>query len=173
MSVSCLVKQQPELASAATHLMMFSCWFRSWRNMTSRKVLWEEQGQVQKGARLVRLLSLLACYASLGLPSNTPSHKRKPHLSHFNLTCASVAFWKASKIFFRATTALVFLSTAFQTTCTAQIATRIRKKTCIICCVEAGHTLRGDRGCKHSMQGESAHLPRKLPCQASSVSHTS
>ena len=30
-------------------------------------------------------------------------------------TCASVAFWKASKIFFSATVSLVFLSIAFHT----------------------------------------------------------
>jgi hypothetical protein len=34
----------------------------------------------------------------------------------FKLTCASVAFWKASKIFLSATTLLDFLSMAFQTT---------------------------------------------------------
>jgi hypothetical protein len=33
-----------------------------------------------------------------------------------SLTCASVAFWKASKIFFRATTFWFFLSMAFHTT---------------------------------------------------------
>ena len=78
-----------------------------------------------------------------------------------SLTCASVAFWNASKIFFKATTSRVFRSMAFHTTPYA-------------CGPESSAQLSMLSVRKHthvwSTWSPGLH---SLPCRASAVSHTS